>query len=267
MLSRIFKKITPAGPETTTGGIPSTPGKFDEMVVTRRSSRIASANGTPQSDVGTPTGVSTRKRSRAQGSESVEDIVAASPMASKKQRKLPMRKKDEESVKQHSHLEVIIPASKVNEGAKYEAVEEKETETQGGSQDEDAAQEDETTQAASEIANSSDEEPVAEEPVKKSADNKSKKNQKKKESKPAPESTAQPSKPKHKRFGSEEPVPETPAAVETVQEDEFEEESSDDDAPEVVGANEAAEKAQRLSREAAKAAEEYAHHYFSYVHN
>jgi hypothetical protein len=69
-------------------------------------------------------------------------------------------------------------------------------------------------------------------------------------------SEALPSAPKakHKRFGSEESdVVKFPTAVE---QDESEDESSDDDAPEVVGAQDALEKAKRKELDAAKAIEE-----------
>lgn len=66
-------------------------------------------------------------------------------------------------------------------------------------------------------------------------------------------------KPKHRKFGSEEPVMEIPSSDPIDNEDieEGEESSSDDEAPEEVGTKEAAEDAKKVVRAAAKAIEQY----------
>jgi hypothetical protein len=67
--------------------------------------------------------------------------------------------------------------------------------------------------------------------------------------------TAISSQPKHKRFGNEDPETEPEFFSTAVEIMDSNEESSDDDAPEVVGAHDALKSAQSKARDAAKAVE------------
>lgn len=232
MLSRIFKRGSKGAEESAP--LPSTPGKFDEMAV-RRSSRIASAQGTPVSENGSPATVKKR------GAE-----AAASPITQKRQKKLPVRNKDEEQDgEMHSHFEIVMPLKgDVGHG-------------------EDREESEEPQANGEEVVGDSEAEGSNEEPGEEVLEEKSTKSQsgkKNKKGKPSAEPVAKAPKPKHKKFGDDEPAVEIPEAIEEVAvdpEEEEEEEDSDDEAPEEVGAEAATAAAQKQSLKAAKAAEEY----------
>jgi U3 small nucleolar RNA-associated protein 16 len=192
---------------------------------------------------------SSRKRSRKVTEQ--EDVEVADKEViltpAKKQKVLPLREKDEDRPR-NTRVVVEIPVSSIP------------VEFRGVKEDVESAEEEEGTEEAEverlEISDSeSDGESEAEEPIKPAVSSKKKK------------TTATPSpnksqiipasvKPKHKRFGSEEQEPEPELFSTAVEIIESDEESSDGDAPEVVGAQEALKSAQSKARDVAKAVEE-----------
>jgi hypothetical protein len=262
-----------------------------EMVTTRgQSGKHAIDTGSIADDakvVGTP-GSSRKRQRKAGNSEALElrDNGDARTPATKKQKilstdggetrsssakkgkALPVRAKDDETPNRKTRAVVEIPAFQGGLGSSgrkskkpREEVPENEEEPQKN--DADTSRVEEVPDSESE-SNDNKSEPKPSKSPKPRGNKKMK--QKDSVNKETPEVTEAisspaniPAKPKHKRFGSEEPeTPEVPEAevFSTAPEIlESEDESSDDDAPEVVGAQEALETAKLREREAAKAVE------------
>ena len=263
MLSKLFtsartlldRSSQASAPELSQPQITAEPA--NEMVTTRRQSGQHTVDG---SDAGqtTPTQApsSSRKRqipsSDSEGSDSVENEEGESP-ATKKQKVLPVRGKDDKELKRSTRVAVEIPVSRVGldrtspiDPSRKEPQEEFHT---SGSVE--AAEVSSSYQSRLEIPDSESdgEDPELGEGVERPADSTIRQKQTK-------TYTASPSasKAKHKRFGSEES--EVMVLSTAVEQKETDDESSDDDAPEVVGAQDALKQAKRKELEAAKAIEE-----------
>lgn len=199
---------------------------------------------------------SSRKRqipsSDSEDSDSNGDEDIGTP-ASKKQRVLPVRAKDDKEPKTKTRLVVEIPVRRIrmDHTSQIDTVRKESQNGIPATQDVEKVEDSVSHQSRLEIPDSDFENEVSE--VGKNVE--------------APESsgtgqtenkrhTALPSasKAKHKRFDSEES--EVMIFSTAVEKEQSEDESSDDEAPEVVGAHEALEQAQMKEREAAKAIEE-----------
>ena len=263
MLSKLFtsartlldRSSQASGPELRQPQTTSEPA--NEMVTTRRQSGQRALDG---SDAGQTTHTealsSSRKRqipsTGSQDSDSGENDETESP-ASKKQKVLPVRGKDDKELKRSTRVAVELPASRLrldhtspmDPGRKEPRGE---IPTSG---DVEAAEVSSSHPSRLEIPDSESDGEDSEigESVGRSADSGMGQPQ-------ANTQTALPSAPKakHKRFGSEES--DVMIFSTAVEQKESDDESSDDDAPEVVGAQDALEQAKRKALEAAKAVEE-----------
>jgi U3 small nucleolar RNA-associated protein 16 len=187
-----------------------------------------------------------RKRRRAQAADVVmEEKLSTPSSASKRQKKLPVRSKDGESVEKQTKFSSEIPISEAKGGKSA-----KNTPVKKGKAGAKAVpvhdEEDVVEEEATNIPQST------KSPRSKKINNAPIANPAKIET-PAKSSA----KPKHKRFGSEDPVePVVLGTAPAPEVEDSEEESSDDDAPEVIGAQDAEEKVRAAAQEAAKAAEQ-----------
>lgn len=197
----------------------------------------------------------------------------------KRQKKLPLRRRDEQHFERHKHIAVEIPVKNITQDdtpmwtatkGKVDTersldksvpdleVQETGDEYAGGSEDGDNP-----SLAAQDVI---DEQHIA--PTQSEKSSNGPRQGKEIKSRPQPKPASSPkavktmstsdiAKPKHKRFVSEEPVPEElEQRVEEGVEVEQENESSDNDAPEVVATHDAKEKVRISTRNATKAAEE-----------
>jgi U3 small nucleolar RNA-associated protein 16 len=235
-------------------------GAAEAEMVTTRSRNTSQEDGSGEENtivVEMPS--SSRKRSRKNVEESEDDGEEEEEVVvpAKKQKILPLRERDEVGVNRHTRVVVEIPVMSLPVDVRSPRADLEEDVEEFGeeSEDDEAVEEIQKEPLRLEIADSEsdgeeedDETPEPELPS----------NKKARPSKfiEEPLSTPASTKPKHKRFGSEELEVEPEffsTAAEIVDSDE---ESSDDDAPEVVGAQDAMERAQSKAREAAEAAEE-----------
>lgn len=220
------------------------------MVTTRRQSGASATLINPDESNDVPyelLSVSAKKRRRTEMSKkSAAEEDTDTPT---KRRKLPVRNKDEISPEvTQSHLAVEIPVRElsVEPSAPTPTAKSKKTtpkSTPKGKRNAKVVD----TESAAETASSTEQRELAEGDIDDSKNDDS-----------AAVVDAPVAKPKHKKFGDNDPievvaVPEPEA--ERIQEED-EDESSDDDAPEEVGAEAAQSKAKGAAREAAKAAEQ-----------
>jgi hypothetical protein len=197
----------------------------------------------------------------------------------KRQKKLPLREKEEGHVERHSHIAVEIPVRDITQentpmwtasrqgksGGKISSekplsdLEVQETNYQNGKDSEDDREQ------SAEVIESIEKDVVAPEMTEKQEKESRMGNRVKSKSRSKPTSTSKAVKaantytlkPKHKRFDSEEPEPEDiEHAVREGGEVEEEDESSDDGAPDVIATHDAEENARISARSAAKAAKE-----------
>jgi hypothetical protein len=221
-----------------------------DMVRTRQRGKAASDEDSIVVEL--PTSPRKRQRKSTDEADLAVDHVESPGSALKKQ-KLPVRAKDEETPNRSTRLVVEIPVSTINLGGRLspgskispkskEIVEiEDSEESDEGPEivDKDSEDEHEASEHKEEIPNLN----INSESPKKGENRLTNGDQK-----------ADAVKPKHKRFGSEEPEVEFfSTAVEKI---ESEDESSDDDAPEVVETQAAQKDAELKARDAARAIEE-----------
>ncbi|KFY10156.1 hypothetical protein V492_05149 [Pseudogymnoascus sp. VKM F-4246] len=215
------------------------------MVTTRRQSGAAAALANPD-DSNVPTellSTSAKKRQRSELSKkAAEGEDTDTPT---KRRKLPVRNKGENAPEvTESHLAVEIPVRELSEEPAAPTPTAKSKKSTPKS-----------TPKGKKNAAAVDTEPATE-----SASSKGRKEDDDSKINDSPAVVSTPvAKPKHKKFGDNDPI-EVVAAPEPEPEriqEEDEDESSDDDAPEEVGAEAAQSKAMGAAREAAKAAEQY----------
>jgi U3 small nucleolar RNA-associated protein 16 len=295
MLSKLFNSaVTFFHPAPPTKGTQKkqlgTKSPLREMVTTRgQSGKHAIDTGSIADDakvVGTPS--SSRKRQRKAGNPEVlelRDSGDARTPATKKQKilstdggetrssitkkgkALPVRAKDDETPSRNTRAVVEIPAFRGGLGSsgrksrKPRESPEKEEEPQKS--DVDTSRVEEVPDSESESNNDKPGPKSSKSPKPRGNKKMEQKGSVNKETSEATEAISSPAnipaKPKHKRFGSEEPetleVPEVEVFSTAPEILELEDESSDDDAPEVVGAQEALETAKLREREAAKAVE------------
>jgi hypothetical protein len=214
------------------------------MVTTRRQSGASATLINPDDSSNVPIELlseSAKKRRRTELSKkAATEEETGTPT---KRRKLPVRNKDENSPGvTKSHLAVEIPVGELSEEPNAPTPKSKKStpkSTPKGKRNAKAAD----TEPAEETTGSTEQKELAESA--KASD--------------SPAVVDAPvAKPKHKKFGDNDPV-EVVAALEPEAEriqEEDEDESSDDDAPEEVGAQAAQSKALGAAREAAKAAEQ-----------
>jgi len=268
MLSKLFTSaknllIATAQPESTKSSGSTSASVDEDMVTTRKQSgKDASENSIVAETVN-----SSRKRQKRKMEQDVQEIAEVEGLGSAGKRKnvLPVRAKDEEVPRTNTRVVVEIPVSSAraysNPNLAVDSIEK------------DAPKEPvviEISDSELEEANSEDDESEAEgedtapgEP--KSQPSSTEKNRNEGSAtqpawaSPIPttksqEGTTSAAKPKHKKFGSEEPEVEFfSTAAERL---ESEESSEEDEAPEVVGAQDALESARAQTRDAARAAEE-----------
>lgn len=200
---------------------------------------------------------SSRKRSRKVGEE--QDLEMADQevsMSAKRQKALPLREKDDDEPKNTGVMlekpvrSIPVELREVKEDAEGSEAEEDD--------EEDGQQNRPAEEVQLEISNSESDagSDVFEEPSRRDPTLPMKENKSMAPSKKVPVTTPLSVKPKHKRFGSEEPELEPEFFSTAIEIIELDEGSSDDDAPEVVGAQDAMESAQSQARDAAKAVEE-----------
>jgi hypothetical protein len=266
MLSKLFnsaRNIFNATPQIELTNEPSNEPIYTEMVTTRgQRGKHAEVGISGERAIEVDVPRSSRKRPRyTELEESVatdndEEVVATS---AKKQKALPLREKDEEGPKKNTGLMVEIPVSRlsVNLHGLREEVERSDLEAEEEEEEDEENGENQPTDAAQlEISDSeSDDGSEAPEELAKPNSVFSKKQDKLTNSPRKFETTRVLPRPTHKHFGSEEPEPEPEffsTAMEVIQSDE---ESGDDDTPEVVGAQDALESAKSKARDAAKAVE------------
>lgn len=229
------------------------------MVTTRRQSG-ASATLVNPDDSNAPDellSVSAKKRRRTElNKKAAAEEDAGTPT---KRRKLPVRNKDEISPEvTQSHLAVEIPVRELSEepAAPTPTAKSKKTtpkSTPKGKRNAKVVD----AEPATESANSTEQKELAERDTIAKASAKAEVDDSKNNDSPAVVD-APVAKPKHKKFGDNDPI-EVVAAPEPEAkriEEEDDDESSDDDAPEEVGAEAAQSKAKGAAREAAKAAEQ-----------
>lgn len=273
MLSRLLnsaKSIFTSTSQTDSQQSRESTGVSEEMVTTRQKGKIAVIDLDAEDTITVETRRSSRKRQRKTGDgDGTADDTVAVGSASKKQKILPVRAKDDESPTTKTRLVVEIPVSrmadtlkentmsspksvkespKAREIIEIEDSEDSDGDLEGielGSGDE------------SEVPEVEQITPKAKTMSKAEAQAMALATPKRKQQVVAPWSATLPRvTPKHKKFGSEEPEIEFfSTAVEKI---EPEEESSDDDeAPEVVETQAAQKSIELKSREAARAIEEY----------
>jgi hypothetical protein len=211
-----------------------------------------------------------RKRRRAQSAKGGKNQGRTSPSPSAKRQKLPVRNKDEALVR-HPHISVVIPVRDIKElqaATSTPSSQRMEKAKQPPGQEPDAAVEDEDHQVVTkELAVVSDDgllNPAhgggADAITIEDSEREWKKDTESKvDREPIMEGTrddasASLSKTRHKWFDSEEPTNEEIA--EDVRNIEDANESSDDDAPEVVATHDAEESIKNAAREISKAAEQ-----------
>ena len=194
---------------------------------------------------------STRKRSRSSAEEADLAVGSTEPnsSASKRVKTLPVRAKDEEPPNRSSRLVVEIPISNINLGGTPSSGSKKVSKPKEIIEIEDSEESDEDPEIIdSEVE---DEQPEQETPSRKTISESPKKRA------GSPKSAhheVDVVNPKHRRFRSEEPELEFfSTAAETI---ELEDESSDDDAPEVVETLAAQKSVELKARDAARAIEE-----------
>jgi hypothetical protein len=258
------------------------------MVTTRRQS---GSNSDPATDV-SPTleslpqnthTVSSKKRRRPQ--TAVESTSRATkddsaPASTRKRQKLPVREKDEQHFKKHIHIAIEIPVRDITQDdapmwtapeqgktkSKRALAEDTSSNPEVHEKDNEDGDESEKGQASSPVAQVAVEEATSSHDISEktvAARQQRKKvgfKPKKKNSSPLPVIAAfgsDTTKPKHKRFNSEEPeAEEFDLVVKEGARVEETDEGTDDDAPEVVATHNAQEKATVTARSAAKAVEE-----------
>lgn len=244
----------------------------DKMVTTRRQSGKHTIDETDEEDTTQlEPHSSSRKRqkssARSGGSEQLDDEGTATP-AAKKQKVLPVRAKDDELPKRNTRVVVEIPVSQI--GLEYSGksntspkLPQREASTTEDVEEVEDIEDDVAVPSSRlEIPDSESDDDNSElgESVEKADTPSPEKAQPKTTSlnTTSPKISGSPSAPKskHKRFGSEEPEEEVEIYSTAIDLVESEDESSDDDAPEVVGAHEALDQAKLKEREAAKAVEE-----------
>lgn len=238
----------------------------DQMVTTRRQSGQNAILGsetehTTQRDVSSSSKKRQISASESEDPESLDDEETGTP-SNKKQKVLPVRAKDDIMPKRNTRPVVEIPvrrvtldhASHINSSPKLP---QKNAPTKSAEEMKNIT----SSQTRLEIPDSESEDDVSdiEEVVGKLDTSSTKQTQSRKvaaisTSTDAAEALPTPSKTKHKRFDSEES--EVMIFSTAVEKEESEDESSDDEAPEVVGAQEALEQAKVKEREATKAVEE-----------
>lgn len=269
MLSRLFtsaKTLFTATPQTQGTGnseLAVKPNNDAEMVTTRQMGK--SVNDEEDSIVvETPT--SSRKRQKKSEGESDVAVETETPLgsASKKMRKLPVRVKEGDTPNRSTRVVVEIPVSALSSQMKGDSTgssttspilkEVGEADSSKGSKSSPRTRKDidSASHVTSEAGDVKDVPSRSEKNTKSPSSKKSARKSEESVSKVPAEPVN--TKSKHKRFGSEEPEAEIfSTAVEQV---ESEDESSDDDAPEVVGTH-AAEKSVKLkARDAERAIEE-----------
>lgn len=288
MLSRLYQSTrnifnfgeSVLEPDFETPTTTSTP----TMVTTRRQSGNKYALGAQSSPVVedvSEVGLS-KKRRRAEPADdksSPRDEPIATP-TKKKQKKLPMRNKDEEHFEKYSHLEVVIPVKEIVRESTERSVSLSKRESTGkrnpmsksprevaGSENEseDLPETDHTAEKTMKEAVEDKKAPrlSGKKPDKvehrKLANTSSKQTQTRDGESSRAMNSSKAVAPKHKRFGSEDSaIEEVSDLVPTakVASSEDEDEDSDDDAPEVVEKHDAQERARAAARIASKAAEE-----------
>jgi U3 small nucleolar RNA-associated protein 16 len=288
MLSRLFQSArnifnfgkSVLEPDSETPATTSTP----TMVTTRRQSGNKHALGTQSSPVVEDVlGVDLSKKRRrvepADDKSSPRDEPIATP-TKKKQKKLPLRNKDEEHFERHSHFEVVIPVKEIVRESKESSISSSKRKSTGKrnpmskSPREDAGSENEGEDLP-EIEHTAEKkmkEAVEGEKVprfsgkkpdkvgrRKMANVSSKQTQTRDEVSSRAINSSKDVAPKHKRFGSEDLATEEVSDLVPTTEvapSEDEDEDSDDDAPEVVEKHDAQERARTAARIASKAAEE-----------
>lgn len=288
MLSQLFKSarsILPFKRKVFTAD-PGTPATTSSKMVTTRGqsgSKAAESSPVVKSVPSESTPASLRKRRRGQTgvdlkNDDILDDTITTP-SKKRQRKLPLRNKDEEHSESHSNFAVVIPvsdlplevtATKVSSQGKA-----KTKSPSSGKNSESSVLEiaDSQEQDDESVGKKSNEEATAKQekehtkaPVTSTGGRNTSKRGKKSVSSPKTSELksskavngSTPLTSKHKRFGSEEPVIEEALEATRTEVDpsEDDDEDSDDDAPEVVETHDAQEKARTAARSAAKAAEE-----------
>jgi hypothetical protein len=259
------------------------------MVTTRRQS---GSNSDPATDV-SPTleslpqnthTVSSKKRRRPQAADESTSRATqddSAPASTRKRQKLPVREKDEQHFERHTHIAVEIPVRDITQDdtPMWTALEQGKTKSKRAlaedtssnpevhEKDNEDGDESEKGLASSPVAQIAVEEAASSQDISEktvAAQQQSKKvgfkPKRKKNSSPLPVIAATGSdttKPKHKRFNSEEPAAEEfDLVVKEGARVEEADERSDDDAPEVVATHDAQEKAMVTARSAAKAVEE-----------
>lgn len=275
MLSKLFistKNLFNSTPQanTSTNDEQSNKRASKEMVTTRgqRGNHTFEKETSVEDYIVVDTPRSSRKRQRNTRedvdpiSADEEEELVQTPV--KKQKALPLREKDDDEPRRNKNTRAVveIPVSSipVDPQTIREDISQNATAEDSGRElvaEADTEESDFTEEAPLEISDSESDNgrEAIEEPLKPTPSLPKKQNK----------STASPKKssttstlvePKHKRFGSGEPEPEPEffsTAVEIIQSDE---ESSDEDAPEEVGAQDALKSAQSKARDAAKAVEE-----------
>jgi hypothetical protein len=255
------------------------------MVTTRRQSGAILASSLETGSVSADDipyellSASARKRRRAQlgGKVAAETDQLDSP--SVKRRKLPLRKKDTEEQEVNPNIAVVIPSSQVAEerlsssSSKASSTPSSKASNKGRKRKEETVEESITNEDTVPQGNDNNTGEVESAPAtpatpvsvgrKKRASLGASKPMGSPKASPKPAVTeAQPevTKPKHKKFGDDEPAEVFPIAVPElgISEEEEDDESSDDEAPEEIGAQSAEQKAVDAACEAAKAAEKYA---------
>lgn len=276
MLSRLFtsaKTLFAATPQTQKTGSREGAVKFNnnaEMVTTRQMGKAVDDSAADSIVVDTPPR-SSRKRQKKSGSESDLAVETATPegSASKKLKKLPVRVKDgatpNETPNRSTRVVVEIPVSKLSSQIKEDSAGSSTTSpVPKGSEEADGSKGSKTTPKSKKNIDLASHTTIEAGDVEEDVPSKSRKSPKSPSSKKSaqkPETLVEkaPAEPvltksKHKRFGSEEPEFEFFSTA--VEEVESEDESSDDDAPEVVETH-AAEKSVKLkARDAERAIEE-----------
>jgi hypothetical protein len=275
MLSRLLtsaKSIFSSTSQTESQNSGGSTEISEEMVTTRQKGKIAVIDLDAEDTITVETPRSSRKRQRNSSGDGdgvpADNVVVGS--ASKKQKILPVRAKDDESPTTNTRVVVEIPVSKVAENLK-----ENDTSSPKSAKEspkpqeiieiEDSEASDEGLGGGDALGSSDESEAPREEQATPKSKPMSKAaaqaialgTPKQKQAVIPPSSATIPrATPKHKRFGSEEPEVEIfSTAVERI---EPEEESSDDDeAPEVVETQAAQKSIELKTREAARAIEEY----------
>ncbi|KAL3419245.1 hypothetical protein PVAG01_09467 [Phlyctema vagabunda] len=242
-----------------------------EMVTTRGQKGKAAAAEDAQSSIGDLTVVQTpasssRKRQRSARKGDTTPAIKESEPSPTKKRKLPVRSKgDDEPVETHTHIAVEIPVTSITPGSV------RKTAASAHVIENTVEHADHTTPEKTVVEIKDSDEEEEEEPAvlvssKKTTPSRAtssvkKTPQRKEQVKDMSDGSATKSgtpKPKHKKFGSEEPEDESAKILEPAanQEAQSEDDGSDDEAPEEVVTQDAAETVRKNLKEAAKVAEE-----------